>query len=210
MADKQKECFSYIVADDCGYAPNPWWGAATLAVCKPVIRKGAKEGDLIVGLAPKKLGYGLVYAMVVEEILSLGDYYLDPRFDRKKPDFNSEDRRLWMGDNFYEPSGRGHLRHLSAHNIKGRDQATLAERQVRDLRGVNVLIAGLFYYFGRELPQLPMSLHFLQAGRGHKKFGVEAVLKFERDAASLLKTPGIHGEPRTLDKEVKKLEYLHE
>lgn len=30
--------FSYIVACDSGFSPNPFWGICTLACCKPRIR----------------------------------------------------------------------------------------------------------------------------------------------------------------------------
>lgn len=210
MSSRQKECISYIVVDDCGYAPNPWWGVCTLAICKPVIRKTAKEGDLIVGLTPSKLGYGLVYAMEVAEILTLGEYYNDWRYQDKKPDFASNDVRKWMGDNLYEQLGWDHIQHTSAHNIYGREQNVLDERKQKDLSGLNVLIAGLFYYFGEMAPQLPSELDFLQIGRGHRTSGTQGVLAFERYAAYLLKDPGVYGNPRTLMQEAQNLTHLHQ
>jgi hypothetical protein len=206
---REKECFSYIVKDDCGYAPNPWWGECTLAVCKPVIRKTAREGDLIVGLTPSKLGNKLSYAMYVEEILPLGEYYQDPRFESKKPDFQSDDVRVWMGDNFYEPSGNGYIQHVSAHNVMGRDLSVLDQKQETDLSGVNVLISSLFFYYGKNSQTLPPELDFLKIGRGHRLSGTRGVLAFEHHAGKLLKTPGVYGEPRTLAKEVELLQYLH-
>ena len=35
--------YSYIVARDFGFAPNPFNGVLTLATCKPIVRKGAEE-----------------------------------------------------------------------------------------------------------------------------------------------------------------------
>src|SRR5712671_5339411 len=32
--------YSYVVARDFGFAPNPFFGVCTLATCKPDIRKG--------------------------------------------------------------------------------------------------------------------------------------------------------------------------
>ena len=42
--------YSYIVKRDYGFAPNPFYGYCTLATCKPVIRKHAEIGDIIVGI----------------------------------------------------------------------------------------------------------------------------------------------------------------
>ncbi|MFH1865797.1 MAG: hypothetical protein ABIK85_07930, partial [Candidatus Eisenbacteria bacterium] len=36
--------FSYIVARDYGFAPNPFCGVCTLATCKPKIRESASVG----------------------------------------------------------------------------------------------------------------------------------------------------------------------
>jgi hypothetical protein len=41
--------YSYVVAHDFGFAPNPFDGLCTLATCKPDIRKKAAVGDYIVG-----------------------------------------------------------------------------------------------------------------------------------------------------------------
>ena len=43
--------YSYVVASDSGFAPNPFWRILTLACCKPKMRLTAKPGDLLVGLA---------------------------------------------------------------------------------------------------------------------------------------------------------------
>ncbi len=206
---RQKECISYIVKNDCGYAPNPWWGECTLAVCKPIIRKTAKIGDLIVGLTPRQLGNQLTYAMVVEEILTLGEYYLDLRFQGKKPDFQSDDVKAWMGDNFYEPTAQGYVQRVSAHNVAGRDGDILKQKKEADLSGVNVLISSLFFYFGQNSQPLSSELDFLRIGRGHRLSGTKGILAFEKYAGKFLKTPGVHGEPRSLVKEAKRLQYLH-
>ena len=67
--------FVYVVRYDSGFAPNPFFGYCTLATCKPGIRKGAQEGDWIAGVGSKQKGQTrkLVYAMKVEEIISLID-----------------------------------------------------------------------------------------------------------------------------------------
>ena len=37
--------YAYIVPVDDGAAPNPYGGVCTLAICKPNLRKIAKQGD---------------------------------------------------------------------------------------------------------------------------------------------------------------------
>ena len=37
--------YSYIVAVDSGFAPNPFHGFCTIATCKPRIRKTAEIGE---------------------------------------------------------------------------------------------------------------------------------------------------------------------
>lgn len=90
--------FSYVVEHDTGEAPNPYFGCCTLCLCK--FRKSAKkprnivelanEGDWIIGTGganPKRsAGNGkLVYAMHVDRKITLGEYYANPAYARKKP-----------------------------------------------------------------------------------------------------------------------------
>ena len=46
--------FSYVVARDYGFAPNPFFSTCTLATCKPKIRRTASVGDWIIGTGSKK------------------------------------------------------------------------------------------------------------------------------------------------------------
>lgn len=69
--------YTYKVQYDGGSAPNPYSGACTLAICKPAIRRTAKKGDVIVGLACKSNGDDerrIVYCMVVDETIEWSDY----------------------------------------------------------------------------------------------------------------------------------------
>src|SRR5450759_4031334 len=68
--------FSYTIPIDDGAAPNPFCGMCSLAICKPAIRRVAKQGDWVAGLGSRNapsgdLGAHLVYAMCVEEVLTL-------------------------------------------------------------------------------------------------------------------------------------------
>lgn len=207
--NKETRLFSYIIPYDCGKAPNPWWEVCTLALCKPIIRKTANVGDWVVALSTKSTGNKLVYAMQISEKMPLTEYYQDPRFAIKKPDFKTNDIRIWMGDNIYEKSQERITQHVSAHNLIGRTKDILNEKKERDLNGQNVLIADLFFYYGGNAQAIPKDLDFLILRRGHKVFGIKEILNFERKAGNLLKEPGIHGEPKILHQEAKKLEYLH-
>ena len=76
--------FTYVVAHDTGFAPNPFHGFCTLAVCKPRIRKGAKIGDWIIGTGSGAKGKGregnIVFAMRVTEDMAFDQYWNDPSF----------------------------------------------------------------------------------------------------------------------------------
>jgi Nucleotide modification associated domain 2 len=73
--------FFYIVANDYGLAPNPFWGALTLTVCKPVIRRTAKKDDWVIGTGSKNVidkngnrknhSSKLVFAMRVDDVMSM-------------------------------------------------------------------------------------------------------------------------------------------
>lgn len=88
VSNIMSKVFSYIVARDYGFAPNPFYGVLTLATCKPVIRKTASIGDFIIGCSNKALGNKLIYMAKVSEILTFDQYWNDPRFAKKKPVMN--------------------------------------------------------------------------------------------------------------------------
>jgi hypothetical protein len=96
---------SYVVDHDYGFAPNPCGGFCTLAKCKCKKEGGkqrnivelAEKGDWVVGTGGVKgvsAGHGkLIYAMRVDEKLTLADYYGDERFrGRKDNTFDESDR----------------------------------------------------------------------------------------------------------------------
>jgi hypothetical protein len=159
--------FSYVVAKDSGFAPNPFHGWLTLACCKPQIRAHAQVGDLVVGLSAHC--ERVVYVLEVEERLEFNEYWKDVRFRRKRANMTKEasavERR---GDNIYEPSGgAGFKQHPSQHydNDKGRERLSYKKR---DLEGRAVLVGRRFAYFGRRGRKLPGSLEFLRVGRAHR------------------------------------------
>jgi hypothetical protein len=97
--------FSYVVDHDHGFAPNPSGCFCTLAKCKYKKEGGqrrnivelAEKGDWVVGTGGVKktsAGHGkLIYAMRVDEKLTLADYYQDERFQGRKGNTFDESHR---------------------------------------------------------------------------------------------------------------------
>src|SRR6266852_7459904 len=101
--------WSYCLRYDDGAAPNPYWGVCTLAICKPAIRRKAKEGDWVVGLGSKRSPCGdisskVVYAMHVTQVLTMEGYDLHCRkhLRKKIPNWHDHDFRRRMGDCIYD------------------------------------------------------------------------------------------------------------
>lgn len=159
--------YSYLVDHDLGLAPNPFGKYCTLAVCKPDIRKSKKLeiGDWVVGTGSKsleattgkKLTGKLIYAMAVEEKISLDDYWNDERFQYKKPIMNGTLVTMF-GDNFYHKDQEGNwIQEDSAHCKL--DGTCNPDHFKKDVRGENVLISQhFFFYFGNNAPLLPKQL----------------------------------------------------
>lgn len=187
--------YSYIVKDDTGFAPNPFFGYCTLACCKPGIRRTAKKKDWIVGLTPKAQEYRIVYVMQVDKIMGFDEYW--KRFKRKRPDVHGGVKQK-NGDNIYEPSAEyslGYHQHPSAHSDGDREDA---KKKKRDLAGRSVLVSRKFAYFGSNALELPQRLVCLIVGRGHRCHFKPDVLKY---AVSYLgglqkRKPGIQAPPR--------------
>jgi len=157
--------FSYVVASDGGFAPNPFHGWCTLACCKPRIRKAAEPGDLVVGLSRRC--ERLVYILRVEEKMTFDQYWADARFEKKKPVW-SRDRVERNGDNIYEPNGRRGFRQLrSAHWDHKADRESTSAKE-HDTSANAVLVGRDFVYYGGEGPKLGDELSFLFVTRGHR------------------------------------------
>ena len=63
--------YAYIVPVDDGAAPNPYGGICTLAICKPNLRKIAKQGEWLVGLDSK---FQLIYTMKITTVMTMKEY----------------------------------------------------------------------------------------------------------------------------------------
>lgn len=186
--EERLRLFSYVVASDSGFAPNPFHGVLTLACCKPSIRRVAEKGDIIVGLTPSKFGHRVVFAAKISEKMPFREYWNAPRFRNKRPVRTSEALlALRKGDNIYEALGSGEFRQLpSAHKPKD---------QKHDLGGAFVLVAEDFTYFGNSAIALPREFSALVVGRGHRsRFPPELIAKVEAWRQTLRK--GVRDRPR--------------
>lgn len=145
--------FTYTIPYDDGAAPNPFRGMCTLAICKPDIRRVAEPGDWVAGLGSVNAPSGdmsgrLVYAMRVEEVLSMQEYdrQAPTRWPHRIPKIDSRDLSERLGDCIYD---------FSSNEVKQRPSVHGPSNIKKDLRGENVLISTDFYYFGSRARQLP-------------------------------------------------------
>jgi hypothetical protein len=165
--------YSYVVARDFGFAPNPFHGFCTLATCKPDIRRTAAVGDLVIGTgsaARKRSGY-LVYIMKVTEVSTFDEYWSDPRFVEKRPNMHGSKKQAF-GDNIYHRPASGRLIQEDSHHSFADGSPNLAN-VANDTKSVNVLISSNFTYFGGEGPKIPGKFrsfagYDICAGRGYK------------------------------------------
>lgn len=193
--------YSYVVARDFGFAPNPFHGVCTLATCKPRIRKLALTGDWVIGTgsATAKRADRLVYAMRVEEAMPFQSYWDDPRFHLKKPNLHAS-KKLAFGDNIYHRHAPNEpwIQINSHHSFE--DGAPNPGNITNDTQTDRLLISRDYVYFGGSGPSIPTDLRDfggedLCAHRGHKsRFSpafVEAVVSWIRS----LGVSGYAGEP---------------
>ena len=159
--------FSYTIPIDDGSAPNPFYEVCTLAICKPRIRSVAKIGDWIAGLGGKNvqnrdLSGHLVYAMRIDEVLTLSEYdqMAPQKWPKKIPNIKSLCLVDRLGDCIYDYSSGQPKQRPSVHR-EGNIQT--------DLSGKNVLISYHFFYFGSRAIPLPEHLKpICHQTSGHK------------------------------------------
>ncbi len=139
--------FTYRVARDFGFAPNPFNGFCTLATCKPKIRNSAQVGDWVLGLGTKSLKCRdfLIYAMRVNEKVSFDEYWNDERFQCKKSSPNGSLKTMY-GDNIYHHNGKKWIQSNSHHSRK--NGKTHRKNLKKDTASNHVLISEQFYYIG--------------------------------------------------------------
>jgi hypothetical protein len=195
--------YSYVVAFDSGFAPNPFHGVCTLATCKPPIRKSAQVGDWIVGTgsANKKTRRGghLVHAMKVSETISTESYWKDDRFADKKPNLYCGWERA-SGDNIYEPLEGNEWRQLDSYHSNP-DGSPRKDHTKKDTSVPRVLISNQFVYFGGEGPKLPDAFQFggefclVKTGIGYNRKKDKSVIQAFEGWFNSLKHTGVQGKP---------------
>jgi Nucleotide modification associated domain 2 len=159
--------YSYTVRVDDGAAPNPFRGLCTLTICKPVIRRVAEPGDWIAVTGSRNAPSGdlsgyLVYAMRVDEVLSLANYdqCCGQFWRRRIPGISSLDLSERLGNCIYDFSRGEPIQRPCVHgplNIS------------KDLSGQNALVSKHFYYFGsRAIPLPPHLAEMCHQTQGHR------------------------------------------
>lgn len=166
--------YSYVVAQDYGFAPNPFYGTCTLATCKPEIRRNAAIRDWILGTGSAQRGRSgrLVYVMQISETTTYDDYWNDPRFARKRPNLRGSKKQAF-GDNIYhrDPRRGTWLQADSYHSLPGGRANPL--NVDHDTKSDRVLVATDFTYWGGDGPMIPARFRrgsnaALFKGRGHR------------------------------------------
>lgn len=153
--------YSYVVHNDRGFSPNPFWEYCTLACDQGLIRQVAEIGDWIVGLTPideKDGPHQIIYIMKVMEKITQEEYWDDPRFSLKKPDFTKAEEVFKCGDNIYEPVNDDFKQIESYHSkIFFEDEDEWKTHKREDLQGKYILIADKnnFFYFGSQPEKIP-------------------------------------------------------
>lgn len=147
--------YSYVVARDYGFAPNPYHGVCTLATCKPMLRSKASAGDWVVGTGSASNGLTghLVYAMRVTETVTFDAYFADTRFQRKKPNLSGSLKQAF-GDNIYSSTQDGGWNQLDSHHSL-ENGAPNPENINNDTQTDRLLVSDHFAYFGEDAPEIP-------------------------------------------------------
>jgi hypothetical protein len=183
--------YSYVVARDYGFAPNPFYGVCTLATCKPLIRKAAQVGDWIVGTGSKRYGLEgcVVFVMKISKTLTYDEYWRAKRFRSKRPNLKGSIKQAF-GDNIYHrhPRTRRWIQEDSHHSLPG---GRMNRANIRhDTQAPRVLIGFEFSYWGAAGPQIPERLIDVRGKRGHKcNFSEEFVESF----TEWIESQGIQG-----------------
>ena len=190
--------YSYIVAVDSGFAPNPFHGYCTVATCKPQIRKTSEIGDWIVGTGSATNGRArrIVYAMRVSGAMTFEEYWENPLFYRKRP--VSAGREKTCGDNIYHrkaPRGRRWQQEPSYHSCP--DGRPDIEKLRHDTSVNRVLISDDFVYWGGDGPLLPLfrGIDICHTTQGHRIFSDDEVVQGFIDWVRSHPRKGRIGEP---------------
>jgi hypothetical protein len=205
---RELKLYYYIITRDFGFAPNPFPPYCTLATCKPIIRRTAQVGDLVVGIGSgakkSKFKNKIVYIMQVHEKLTFDEYWSDSRFTKKRPVMNGSKRQMY-GDNIYHrPSPESlFIQEDSHHSLANGVKNEL--NYDRDLPGKYVLVAKDYWYFGEAA--IPLPSEFLSLADVERGFKVCEDKEFIEGFSNWLLTlpeAGYIGMPHMFNKDFKR------
>ena len=205
---REPKIYSYVVARDYGFAPNPFFGVCTLATCKPLIRRHAQIGDWVIGTGSKRYGLEgrLAFAMSVAEAISFDAYWKDPRFREKRPNLRGSLKQSFGDSIYHRDRASGHWLQQDSHHSRPDGRANQANVR-HDTQTDRVLIATTFSYWGGSGPRIPSRFRRtgadLCAGRGHK---CDFPKRFAEAAIAWLEEVGgfaYVGEPREFAKQLR-------
>jgi Nucleotide modification associated domain 2 len=173
---------TYIIDHDVGFAPNPFHRVCTLAACKPKIRLAARLGDYIVGTGSRPSGREghLIYWMRVDEILTFDEYWLDRRFQLKRPIMRGS-RMLRYGDNIYHrENGSSAFTQEDSFHSEPNGILSLGNLERDTGTTEKVLLGREFAYWGGQGPKIPDEFsEFVHKTQGHKnRFAPKRVAAF--------------------------------
>lgn len=119
------------------------------------INSNLKLGDWIFGVGSKVLRneYHLIYAMQVNEKITFEDYWIDKRFQYKKPNNNGSLKTI-HGDNIYYKNVKGEWGQLDCLHSNA-DGSVNQKHLEKDLSGKYVLVSTVFFYFGENNFAIP-------------------------------------------------------
>ena len=146
--------YSYVVARDYGFAPNPFWGVLTLATCKPKIRKSANVGDYVIGHSAASDGNKLIFIMKVGRVITFGEYWNSDEFEIKKPVMNGSLTRKY-GDNIYHHNDEGEWIQEDSHHSYENGVVNMDNLKRDTSITDKVLIAEDFIYLGNSRIEFP-------------------------------------------------------
>ena len=160
--------FSYVVARDYGFAPNPFYGVLTLATCKQQIRKSANVGDYIIGFANSAHDNKLIYMAKVSRVISFDEYWTDHKYEKKKPVMNGSLKKLY-GYNIYHHNTNGEWVQENSHHSNN-DGSVNYHNLNRDTGTTDrVLICEEFVYLGESMITVPVEFdNCVYKHRGYK------------------------------------------
>ena len=172
--------FSYILARDFGFAPNPFYSICSLATCKPIIRKKAQIGDWIIGTGSKQLNCEnkLIYIMEITDKVTFNQYWSNPKYNCKKPIINGSFKQMY-GDNIYFKNENDIWSQAKSHHSL-EDGSINKYNLRRDTQTENVLLSSNYFYFGNKYIDLPKNLisYICKKGPGFRYVTEDEAIKY--------------------------------